>query len=223
MGRTPSKKKEAEIVRLYTNEKLGAKAISSYFNGRPCRSTIIKILLKHGVYRGEEAACKPDETRRKRVLLDERERRRRMAVCLRGLRKGQSVEGTCREHGWNVRSIWNHLRSLRSYHTLRQRRARKYPDQIKARRDGLWLSKQYPKERNFQEAIRQVLDEAGCSYSIEPSIKGLRVNVETLRYVGSARWRISYDLDTGGDFPALVVGSRRLLIGADHTIGAGAD
>ena len=180
MGRMPCAEKEAEIVRLYTDEKLGAKAISRYFNGRPCRSTIIKILLKHGVYRGEEAACKPDESRRKRVLLDERERRSRLAVCLRALRKGKSVEGTCREHGWNVRSIWNHLRALPAYHAFKKRRTRKYPDQIKGRRAGLWLSKQYPKERTFQEAIRRIFDDAGCSYSVEPSIKGLRVRGDFL-------------------------------------------
>jgi hypothetical protein len=180
MGRDQSTEKEAEIVRLYTDEKLGAKAIRRYFNGRPCRSTIIKILLKHGVYRGEEAACKPDEQRRERVLLDERERRRRLAGCLRALRNGESVEGICREHGWNVRSIWNHLRTLPAYHAVKRRQKRKYPDQIKARRDGLWLSQQYPKERRFQEVIREILDDAGCSYSVEPSIKGLRVRGDFL-------------------------------------------
>jgi hypothetical protein len=42
------------------------------------------------------------------------------------------------------------------------------------------LSKQYPKERTFQEAIRRILDDAQCSYSVEPSIKGLRVRGDFL-------------------------------------------
>lgn len=180
MERTPNPEKQAEIVRLHVAEKLGAKAISRYFNGRPCRSTIIKILLKHDVYRGEEAACVPDEKRRQKVKLEETEKRRRLAACLRNLRNGGSVENTCRVNGWNVRSVWNHLRVLPSYHTFNRHRTRKYPDDQHRRREGLWLSHQYPKEQKFQEAIRCILDESNAAYAIEPSISGLRVRGDFL-------------------------------------------
>ncbi len=180
MGRTPCTEKEADIVRLHTSGKLGAKAISRYFNGRPCRSVIKKILIRHGVYRGEEAAYKPDENRRRLVKLEESERRRRMAACLRALRKGGSVENTCRENGWNVRSVWNHMRALPAYDAFNRRRIRNCPGEMDRRRDGLWLSKRYPKERGFQEAIRRILDDAQCSYSVEPGIQGLRVRGDFL-------------------------------------------
>lgn len=180
MNRATSLDKQTEIVRLYVTQKLGTKAISRYFNGRPSRMVIKKILIKHGVYRGEEAACKPDENRRQVVRLEEAEWRRRMAICLRALRSGGSVENTCREKGWNVRSVWNHMRSLPAYHAFNRRRIRKYPREMERRRDGLWLSKLYPKEQKFQDAIRRILDENGASYSVEPCIKGLRVRGDFL-------------------------------------------
>lgn len=180
MERTPCAQKEAEIVRLYTIKKLGAKAVARYYNNRPSRSTIIKILHKHGVYRGEESACKPDESRRQLIQQKEHERRDKLATCLRALRKGGSVEGVCREQGWNMRTVWSSLRTRSSYQSFKHRRIRKYPEQLKARTDGFWLSKQYPKERKFQESIRKILDEAKSSYFVEPSIKGLRVRGDFL-------------------------------------------
>lgn len=180
MERTPNDEKQAEIVRLHVVEKLGAKSISRYFLGRPCRSTIIKILLKHGVYRGDEAACKPDEKRRQRVRLEESEWRNRMAACLRGLRNGQAVESIARKNGWNLRTVWSRLRVRPAYHRLRKRIERTHPDDQQRRRDGLWLSHQYPKEKKFQDAIRQILDESNASYSVEPCIKGLRVRGDFL-------------------------------------------
>ena len=180
MERATSPDKQAEIVRLHVTDKLGAKAISRYFSGRPSRSVIKKILIRHGVYRGEEAACKPDENRRQRIKLEEAERRLRMAVCLRALRQGGSVENTCRENGWNVRSVWNHIRSLPAYHAFNRRRVRKCPGDLDRRRAGLWLSQQYPKERDFQDAIRRIFDECRVAYSVEPGIGGLRVRGDFL-------------------------------------------
>lgn len=180
MSRATSPDKQAEIVRLYVAEKLGSKAISRYFNGRPSRMVIKKILINHGVYRGEEAAYKPDENRRQRVKLEESKRRRRMAVCLRALRRGGSIENTCRENGWNIRSVWNHIRALPAYQTFKRRRITKCSGDLVRRRSGLWLSKQYPKERDFQDAIRRILDESRAAYSVEPGIGGLRVRGDFL-------------------------------------------
>lgn len=180
MSRATSPDKQAEIVRLYVAEKLGAKAISRYFNGRPSRMVIKKILIKHGVYRGAEAACLPDEKRRQVVILEEAERRWRLATCMRALRSGGSIENTCRENGWSTRSVWNHIRSRPAYNAFTRRRTRKYPGEMERRRDGLWLSKLYPKEKKFQDAIRRILDENRASYSVEPCIKGLRVGGDFL-------------------------------------------
>lgn len=188
-------------MRLHVVDKLGAKAITRYFSGRPCRSTIIKILLKHGVYRGDAAACVPDEKRRQKIKLEETERRHRMATCLWDLHNGGSVENTCRVNGWNVRSVWSHLRSLPAYHSFNRRRTRKCPGDLRRRRDGLWLSKLYPKEQKFQDSIRSLLDECHASYSIEPSIRGLRVRGDFL--VGSVLIECKVDVSHIGMTKAL--------------------
>ena len=180
MQRQPSVEKQAEIIRLYVAEKMGAKAIASYFNGRPGRSVIRRILIQHGVYRGEAAAHTPNEDRRQTIRLEEAEWRKRMAVCLRGLRRGGSIENISREQGWNVRSIWNRLSVMPAYHSFRNRRKRKHPSEQDRRRNGLWLSKQYPKEQAFQDVIRILLDESLAPYSVEPSIGGLRVRGDFL-------------------------------------------
>ncbi len=159
---------------------MGAKAIAAYFYGRPGRSVIRRLLIRHGVYRGEAAAHTPNEDRRQVIRLEETEWRMRMAICLRGLRSGGSIENISRENGWNLRTVWNHLRELPAYHTVRKRIERKCPNDQDKRRNGLWLSKLYPKEMAFQDAIRTLLDESRAPYSVEPSIAGLRVRGDFL-------------------------------------------
>jgi hypothetical protein len=175
-----SDSKRLEILRLYTAEKLGAKAISSYFNGRPCRTTIKYLLIDAGVYRGEAAACRPNEPRRLQIKRDEKEWRRTLATCLWRLRKGISVEATCREQGWNVQSVWSRLRLRKSYHRFKSRQQRRYPLQMERRRDLSWVSRQYPKERQFTLAVKALLEQRRITFIEEPSIGGLRARCDFL-------------------------------------------
>ena len=58
------------------------------------------ILIRRGVYRGEDAVDRQrlqSEERRRRIVLREKETRHRLAVCLWNLRKGTGVETTVNE------------------------------------------------------------------------------------------------------------------------------
>lgn len=52
---TRHKDKRVEIVRLYVAERLGLRAISRYFGGRPSTAGVRAILLAASVYKGEDA------------------------------------------------------------------------------------------------------------------------------------------------------------------------
>src|SRR5439155_1157777 len=60
--------KEGEIVRLYTIERMGLRAIARYFSGRPSIAGVRNILVRDGVYRSEDAL------NRQRLQSEERKR-----------------------------------------------------------------------------------------------------------------------------------------------------
>src|SRR5205814_6786401 len=94
------------------------------------------------------------EERRRRIVLRKGEMRHRIAVCLWRLRKGAGVETTCRQEGWNAKSIWNHLGRRKSYRRFAVRRKRKWPDK---RAVGKQYSRTYIAESRFQNVIENIL------------------------------------------------------------------
>ena len=170
--------KEEEIVRLYKNEHMGLRAISRYFSGRPTIVGIRTILIRRGVYRGEDAVGRQllqSEERRKRIVLREKETRHRLAVCLWNLRKGTGVETTCRQRGWNVKSIWNDLGQRKSYRAFTQRRKKKWPDK---RAVGKHYSRKYLTEPAFQDVVEGTLQSLRVEYIRECRLPGCRTRVD---------------------------------------------
>src|SRR5205823_287618 len=93
---------EPEIVRLHVNEKMGTRAISKHFSGRPSSDGVRKILIRNGVYRGPEIyerQIQDSNARKERHIREEKEKRHCIAVCLWAVRKGVGIETTCKQYG----------------------------------------------------------------------------------------------------------------------------
>ncbi|MEI7823569.1 MAG: hypothetical protein WCK55_21890 [Verrucomicrobiota bacterium] len=109
---------EPEIIRLHVEEKMGTRAISTYFSGTPSGPGVRKILIRNGVYRGNETfrqQIRDSNERKARRIKEEKDKRHRMAVCLWQLRKGTGIEATCKQYGWSKGIIWNALGQRASY------------------------------------------------------------------------------------------------------------
>jgi hypothetical protein len=170
--------KEERIVHLYRREHMGLRAISRFFSGRPTIQGIRAILIRRGIYRGEDAVDRQllqSEERRRRIVLRERETRYRIAVCLWRLRKGTGVETTCRQEGWNAKSIWNDLGRRKSYRRFVIRRKRKWPDK---RAIGKQYSRSYIAESRFQDFIEGILQSLHLKYVRECRLAGSRTRVD---------------------------------------------
>ena len=159
---------EPDIIRLYVEEKLGTRAISKYFSGRPTSPGVREILIRNGVYHGEETyqrQIRDSEERKARHLKDERElkreRKHRLAVCLWGLRKGMGVETTCKQNGWSKANIWNYLARRKSYRKFKAHRKTKWPDK---RSSGKHYSRKFPSEAVFQGVIEGIVKNAGVRF-----------------------------------------------------------
>lgn len=160
-----------EIIRLYTIEKLGIKAIARYFCARIPAHCIRQTLMQAGVYRGAERSTPVKQERRELLIREEQDKRHRLAVCLWLLRKGTGVETTCRHHGWNRKSIWNDLRTRQSYWRLKGRLEVKYPQNRVNHRRYEWVSRAYASERAFADHIAEVFTSFGIAYEREPGVK----------------------------------------------------
>src|SRR5206468_1123217 len=170
--------KEQEIVRLYTRERMGLRAIARYFNSRPSISGVHKILVRAGVYRSADALGRQQlqsEERKRRVLMQEKMARRRIATCLWNLRKGIGVQRTCKEKGWNLNSIWNDLGKRASYRRFVLRRKRKWP--MKSTASKHW-SKTFPAESGLQSRIETLLQARQLEYIRECRLPGSRTRVD---------------------------------------------
>jgi hypothetical protein len=170
--------KQAEIVRLYVEQRLGLRAISRYFSGRPTTAGVRNILIESNVYRHDEAMTEQaarSAVRRKALLDLEKESRARAATCLWRLRRGNPVETTCRENGWNPKSIWNLLGRRASYRRFKARRIRKWPDK---RRSGLHYSRIFPRESLLHNRVEKILMEAQLKYTKECRLYACRTRVD---------------------------------------------
>jgi hypothetical protein len=170
--------KEQEIVRLYTRERMGLRAIARYFNGRPSISGVLKILVRAGVYRSADTLDRQrleSEERKRVVVMREKMARHRVATCLWNLRKGIGVQRTCKEEGWNLNSIWNDLGGRASYRRFVLRRRRKWP--MKRIATKHW-SKIFPAESGLQSRIETILQSRQLEYVRECRLPGSRTRVD---------------------------------------------
>ncbi len=163
--------RRAEIIRLYTKEKLGLKTIGRYMRGGITFANIRSILVEAGVYQGNERPMKIARERREQLVRDEKASRHRMAKCLWQLRKGIGVETTCQQRGWNRKSIWNDLRTRKSYWRLKGRLEVKYPQNRVNHRRYEWVSRTYSSERAFADHIAKVIARLGIAFEREPGVK----------------------------------------------------
>ena len=157
--------KEQEIVRLYTGERMGLRAISRYFNGRPSIAGVRKILIRHSAYRPEDALARQrarSHERRSAIIAHEKTTRHRMAVCLWNVRRGVGIETMCRREGWNVKSIWNDLSRRKSYRAFASQRKRKWPDK---RAVGNITAANISLKRLFRTLLREFYSHCACSTS----------------------------------------------------------
>jgi len=170
--------KEGEIVRLYTTERMGLRAIARYFSGRPSTAGVRKILVREGVYGSEDALNRQrlqSEERKRIVVMREKTARHRVATCLWNLRKGIGVQRTCKEEGWNLNSIWNDLGRRPSYRRFVLRRRRKWPTKRTASKH--W-SKIFAAESGFQSQIETLLKSRALEYVRECRLQGSRTRVD---------------------------------------------
>ncbi len=94
--------KQQEIVRLYTRERMGLRAIARYFNGRPSIAGVHKILVRAGVYRSADTLDRQrlqSEERKRIDVMREKMARHRVAKCLWNVRKGIGVQRPVRKKG----------------------------------------------------------------------------------------------------------------------------
>lgn len=171
---------KAKVIELHTVHRLGLKAIAKYFNNKPAKTTVEKILSKAGVYRGPERMAEQQKAREKRqreVLEKEKEGRHRVAVCLWNLRNGVPVERTCKDNGWGHKSAWNRIRQRPSYHRLRAKIERPYKFTRIEQRKRL-ISRIYPTEDLFAQNIECHLRDFGDDFEVEPSIPGTRLRAD---------------------------------------------
>jgi len=170
--------KQQEIVRLYTRERMGLRAIARYFNGRPSIAGVHKILVRAGVYRSADTLDRQrlqSEERKRIVLMREKMARHRVAKCLWNLRKGIGVQRTCKEEGWNLNSIWNDLGRRASYRRFDLRRRRKWPTK---RTTSKHWSKIFPAESGLQSSIETILQSRQLEYVRECRLPGSRTRVD---------------------------------------------
>lgn len=113
--------------------------------------------------------------RRDSIVAAEKEKRRRVAMCLWRVRTGHPVGTTCRDHGWNPKSIWNALGRRASYHKLKARISRLWPDK---RRYGQHCSRAFPKEELLQARVEELLTSAEIKYVRECRLQQCRTRVD---------------------------------------------
>ena len=170
--------KEKEIVRLYTIERMGLRAIARYFSGRPSIAGVRKILVRQGVYCPEDVLDRQrlqSEERKRIVVMREKNARHRVAMCLWNLRKGIGVQRTCKEEGWNLNSIWNDWGRRASYRRFVLRRRRKWPTK---RITSKHWSKLFPAEFGLQSRIETILQSQQIEYVRECRLQGSRTRVD---------------------------------------------
>ncbi|MBV9128001.1 MAG: hypothetical protein JO117_07950 [Verrucomicrobia bacterium] len=170
--------KEDEIVRLYKSERMGLRAISHYFSGRPTMPGVRLILIRRGVYRGEKVFEKQKQDSRARralIIANEKRHRHEAAVCLWQLRKGAGVETTCKANGWNLKSIWNYLSKRASYRHFIARRQRIWPAK---RKYGNNYSRKFPKESAFKAYLISLLHEARIDFVEECRLPNSRTRID---------------------------------------------
>lgn len=170
--------KEREIVRLYTTERMGLRAIARYFGGRPSIAGVRKILVRQRIYCSEDVLDRQrlqSEERRRTIIMREKMVRHRLATCLWNLRKGVGVETTCKQQGWNIKSIWNDLGPRRSYRCFALRRKRKWPDKRAA---GKHFSRMFPVESALQDLVEAILQSQRLKYVRESRLEGSRTRVD---------------------------------------------
>jgi hypothetical protein len=176
-----TEKVRRKVIQLHTVEKLGIKAISKWFNGRPGKTTIERILRDAGVYEGPQRIREQQKQRadrQQRVIEQEKKWRHRMAVCLWNLRKGIGVETTCHQNGWPAKTIWNHLKERPSYRKARSKLEVKSSSVRPRQKKFGWVSKQYPRETMFLEALASRFEEHGIGYEKEPRIGATRYRAD---------------------------------------------
>jgi hypothetical protein len=157
---------------------MGLRAIARYFNGRPSTSGVQKILVRTGVYRSVDMLDQQrlqSEDRKRRVVIREKMARHQVAKCLWNLRKGIGVQRTCKEEGWNLNSIWNHLGGRASYRRFVLRRGRKWPTKYTASKH--W-SKIFPAESGLQSRIETILQSRQLESVRECRLPGSRTRVD---------------------------------------------
>ena len=170
-----------KVIELHTREKLGLKAISKWFNGKPGRTTIERILRDAGVYQGQDRIAEQQKQRaerQQRVIEQEKQWRHRMAVCLLNLRSGIGVETTCHQNSWPAKSIWNYLRNRPSYLKTRSKIGVKALSVRPRQKKFGWVSKQYPRETMFLGAVAKRLKQFGVNYETEPRIGATRYRAD---------------------------------------------
>jgi hypothetical protein len=171
---------KARVIELHVKEKMGLRAISKYFKGKPARTSIQRILSEAGIYLGpqrmeDQQAAK--EKRQAAVIQSEKERRHKIAVCLWNLRKGIPVERTCIENGWQRKAAWYLLGKHPRYRQLRDKIERPYKFTRIEQRKKL-ISRIYPRESNFTKSIEKRLRDSGLAYEVEPSIPDTRLRAD---------------------------------------------
>src|SRR5438445_6001079 len=77
--------KEQEVIRMYTRDRMGLRAISRYFNHRPSIAGVRTILIRNGVYRSEQILDEQrtrSEERRRALAARDKMIRHHLALCL---------------------------------------------------------------------------------------------------------------------------------------------
>jgi len=172
---------QQKVIELHTREKLGLKAISKWFNGKPGRTTIERILREAGVYQGPQRMLeqhKQRADRQQRVIEQEKQWRHRMAVCLWNLRNGVGIETSCHQNGWKPTSVWNHIRERKAYHQLRCRLDNQVISERFIQRECGWVSSAFPREGKFCDEIALRLEQIGIPYLREAQVGGTRYRAD---------------------------------------------
>ena len=170
--------KEAEMVRLYVEERMGLRAISRYFSGRPSTPVIREILIRRDVYRGAEVFERQklaSKSRREAIVADEKAKKSQVAVCLWQLRKGIGVETTCKAHGWNPKTVWNEVGKREAYKRFVARRKSAWPAK---RSYGSYYSRKFLSESTFSQCVTQLLAGAGVEFVAECRVCNSRTRVD---------------------------------------------
>jgi len=157
------------IIELYTKEKLGIKAISAWFKGKPGKTTVARVLTEAGLYQGPDRVAEQratQERRRSAIIQREKELRHQLAVCLLELRRGIPVATTCRKNGWSKTGVLNPLNRRTSYRKFKARTTQPRSRPERDYRNG-WVSRQFPHEETFQEYVEALLRSAKAVFERE--------------------------------------------------------